>query len=281
MSQEKPKISIIIRTCNRPQVLRGALDSIRQQTYSNIETVVVEDGKAISNKMIQEEYSDLNILYYATGEKVGRSRAGNLGLDMATGKYCNFLDDDDMFYPEHVMTLVSALMEKNELAAYAIAEESQIIKKSDNPYKIREKRKIIRYRQPFNKLLLFYTNYLPIQCIMFSRSLFLENGGLNEKLDALEDWDMWIRYALKSDFIFVPEVTSMYRVPYKSKKKAMRDHTMKKAKQEIDAKFGTYLLQVDVLTVNKEMDYIINQYKKRNLIIYLRKIRDFLLYHDV
>ena len=281
MLQEKPKVSIIVRTCNRPQVLRSALLSVQAQTYSEIETVVIEDGKAAAKNMIQNEFPNMNILYHATEEKVGRSKAGNLGLSISTGLYCNFLDDDDVLYPEHVETLVEALSNNHALAAYAITEESQVVKKSNDPYRVIEKRRIIRYQQPFNKLLLLYTNYLPIQCVLFSRKLFEENGGLAEDMDALEDWDMWIRFALKSDFIYVPKVTSKYLVPYKSKNKSNRDQILKKAKKELEKKLGVYVLQADVLTINKEMDYIINQYKKRNFVIYLKKIRDYLLYRDI
>lgn len=45
-------------------------------------------------------------------------------------------------------------------------------------------------------------------------------------MDALEDGDMWIYFALKSNFIYVPKVTSKYVVPYKSKNKAKRDQTL-------------------------------------------------------
>ena len=94
------KVSIIVRTCGRPDVLKTALDSLRRQTYKNIEIIVVEDGPIVSEKMIQEEYNDLPIVYFATIEKKGRSAAGNIGLKIASGTYLNFLDDDDIFYAQ-------------------------------------------------------------------------------------------------------------------------------------------------------------------------------------
>ena len=48
---------------------------------------------------------------------------------------------------------------------------------------------------------------------MFEKALFEEHGGLDETVDALEDWDMWVRYSLYTDFAFVLKTTSMYRVP--------------------------------------------------------------------
>ena len=74
------KYPLSVRTCGRPAVLRETLISLRHQTYPNMEVVVVEDGEEISGKMIRgREFGDMNIRYFATGEKVGRSRAGNLG----------------------------------------------------------------------------------------------------------------------------------------------------------------------------------------------------------
>lgn len=63
------KVSIIVRTCGRPEVLRGALESIRKQTYPDVETVVIEDGLEISLQMICTEYSDLQSKIYFNREK--------------------------------------------------------------------------------------------------------------------------------------------------------------------------------------------------------------------
>ena len=178
----KPKVSIIIRTCGRPEVLCGALESVRRQTYNHIEVVVVEDGENCSEAYIREHFSDLELQYFSSGEKVGRCRVGNLGMEKATGEYLNFLDDDDYFLPEHVERLVQELGSREYQAVYAISEEHQT-KKIQGKQVV--KRKLVRYRQPYNKLLLCYLNYIPIQSIMFSRSLFEQYGGFDESLEVL------------------------------------------------------------------------------------------------
>ena len=130
---ENPLVSIIVRTCGRPAVLRETLVSLRKQTYDNIEVVVVEDGAAAAEEMIREEFPDLNILYHATGEKAGRSRAGNLAMEMAHGKYLNFLDDDDLFYADHVEVLVASLVKSGKQAAYATSFETPVVVESKDP----------------------------------------------------------------------------------------------------------------------------------------------------
>ena len=76
--------------------LREALESVAQQTWPNIEAIVVEDGPQTSQGVIDEFRRRLVVRYRATGDKVGRARAGNLALAEARGEWLNFLDDDDL-----------------------------------------------------------------------------------------------------------------------------------------------------------------------------------------
>ena len=276
-----PLVSIIIRTCGRPFILKNAIDSVLKQTYSNVEIVIVEDGSDISEEMLKRDYKNIKYQYLHTQIKVGRSVVGNLGLKNANGEYFNFLDDDDILLPNHVDTLIEKILRESQLVAYSIAEEYQI-KVSDTvsyPYKI--KRKFIRYKQPYNKLLLCYKYYLPIQSVMFHRSLFEKYGGFDEKLDCLEDWDMWVRYSTACDFLFISEVTSIYYTPYKNKKKQKRDILMKRAREEIIKNHKDYNANMNVEQINRDMDYILNVYTKTGLFFYMKKIRDFLLYRDI
>lgn len=274
MDTEEKKISIIIRTCNRPNILREALESVRDQTYKNIEIIVVEDGKNISQKMLEEEFSDLNIRYAYTGEKKGRTVVGNQALSMSTGEYLNFLDDDDLLFPEHVKILVERLNEVNECAAYSIAYES-VVEYNRKKGGFKEYKRIVRYQQPFNRTYLTFYNYIPIQCILFRRSLYEELGGFDESLDLLEDWDLWVRYSTRTDFVFVDKVTSLYRVPRKQRK---RDIDMYRAYQKVIKKFKNYELKVNYYDLNQDLDYVLNYVKTPKWKRCLKKVRDKLLY---
>lgn len=208
-----PLVSIIVRTCGRPTVLRETLVSLRNQTYPNVEVVVVEDGPDCAGKMIKEEFSDLNIIYHPMGKNVGRSKAGNTAMELANGKYLNFLDDDDLFYADHVECLVRTLEKSDNRAAYAFAFETPIEVKSKEPYVYTIYDYNCVHKTKFNKIELCHHNYIPIQCILFEKSLFEQYGGLDEMLDALEDWDLWVRYSLHTDFDCIGKTTSIYRVP--------------------------------------------------------------------
>lgn len=246
---EMPKVSIIVRTCGRPAVLRETLVSLRNQTYQNIEVVVVEDGENHAGDMIQKEFSDMNIIYFATGEKVGRSRAGNLAMEKATGKYLNFLDDDDLFYADHVEVLVSQLVKGKNRAAYAFAFETPIEVFSKDPYRYSIKHYYGIHKQEFDRVMLCHHNYIPIQTIMFEKTLFDEYGGLDESLDALEDWDLWVRYSLHTDFTCVKKTTSIYRVPYNKKVNSERQKELDEALIMVRNKHKSYIQNISVYDI--------------------------------
>ena len=269
---KKPLVSIMIRTCQRPDVLKNALESIRNQTYENIQVIVVEDGVNRSEELLKNKFSDLNYVYMATSQKVGRSKTGNIALELADGEYLNFLDDDDILLPEHIKKLVETLIIDKNMAAYSNAEEIQIDIISRTPYKYIIKRKLFRYRQPFNKLLLYTFNYIPIQSIMFHKELFEELGGFDDSLDALEDWDLWVRYSTKTDFTYVNENTSCYFTPYKRDEKKNRGNILNKYNEAVYAKFRNYSLNLNVGEINMDMKYIMEEYKQKAYIRYLKII---------
>lgn len=248
---DTPMISVIVRTCGRPAVLRETLISLRNQTYPNFEVVVVEDGEPKAKTMIEKEFSDLNIRYWSSGEKIGRSKAGNKAMEMAAGKYLNFLDDDDLFYADHIETLVSALNNCDEKAAYAFAFETPVEVHSKDPYKYTVYGYNEIHTQSFDRFQLCYHNYIPIQAIMFEKSLFEEYGGLDERLDALEDWDLWVRYSCHTDFECVEKTTSIYRVPKDRAINASRQKELDEALDVVRKKHKNYSQKMSVYDLAK------------------------------
>ncbi len=115
---DTPLVSILIRTVDRPAWLREALASCANQTYPHIEVVVIEDGPERSREIVDTFRDRLAIRYSATRQPVGRARAGNLALAEARGEWLNFLDDDDLFFADHVEVLVAAARAANVANAF-------------------------------------------------------------------------------------------------------------------------------------------------------------------
>ena len=158
-------------------------------------------------------------------------------------------DDDDLFYADHVEVLVASLVKSGKQAAYATSFETPVVVESKDPYIYDVRNYLGVHKQPFSRIVLCHHNYIPIQSIMFEKALFEKYGGLDETVDALEDWDMWVRYSLHTDFEFVLKTTSVYRVP------AIREISERRQKELDDAllfmreKHKGYMQQVSVYDV--------------------------------
>ncbi len=228
-SRPEPLVSILIRTVDRGASLAQALETVAQQTWRNIETIVVEDGPPCSQAVVESFRDRLNVRYHATESKVGRARAGNMALSMARGEWLNFLDDDDVLFADHVEALLDAALAANAKGAYALAWETRCEVIDRERGVVHEVSYATRYRQPFDRLMLWHHNYLPIQAVLFHRSLYERYGGFAEDMDQLEDWNLWTRYTLENDFVLVEKTTSKYRVPASAKEAAGRQQLLDRA----------------------------------------------------
>lgn len=167
-------------------------------------------------------------------------------MQLANGKYLNFLDDDDLFFADHIEILVNDLEESKNLAAYTFAFETpiEIISKEPYCYKVQEYKSV--HTQKFDRILLCHHNYIPIQCIMFEKSLFEKYGGLDESLDALEDWDLWVRYACHTSYDCIEKTTSLYRVPSAKNINEKRQKDLDQALEVVREKHKSYKMQISV-----------------------------------
>jgi GT2 family glycosyltransferase len=240
--EPRPKVSILIRTMKRPAWLREALLSCANQTHDNLEVVVVEDGEAQSRSVVAGFADRLDVRYEATGAPVGRARAGNLALSRATGEWLNFLDDDDVLFADHVEVLLAGALAAGAKGAYGLAWQTHTEVRDGGRAGYEETLHATVHRQPFDRLALWHHNYLPIQAVLFHRSLYERHGGFAEDMDQLEDWNLWTRYTLEDDFVMVEKTTSKYRVPADSSAAAERQRLLDRAYE--DARARQRLLRV-------------------------------------
>ena len=213
---ELPLVSVIMRTCcERNEFLQEAIQSVINQTYSNIELIVIEDGTRIAAPLVETIQADnLTKVIYKPIEKAGRCHAGNEGLALASGKYMIFLDDDDLFFADHLEILVNELeTNPNISACYSSSFEVKTNVIAKSPLHYEEKEFNIIHKEEFSRETMLHHNFIPIQSILFKRDLYDEYGGFDEELDNLEDWNLWTRYSYLHDFKFIDKTTSLYRVP--------------------------------------------------------------------
>lgn len=229
--KELPLVSIITRTYKgRLPWLKQAVSSCLNQTYPNIEMVIVEDGSYESKDFVEKlSIQSGKKIVYKTPPKKGRSHAGNVGLAASSGEFLMFLDDDDLIFPDHVEVLIQELMRnKNKAAAYSLAWEVPTKINTLNPLSYQEmafKTESV-FRQPYSRAVLLEHNYIPIQAILFRRKLYERHGGFDTSMDYLEDWNLWSRYSHNEEFIYIEKTTSLFRTPYDPKVRAKRQEIL-------------------------------------------------------
>src|SRR6185503_17108159 len=133
------------------------------------------------------------------------------------------------FFDDHVEVLVEAATQADVKGAYGIAWETRTAVSDRGAAAFDEVARIVVHRQPFDRLTLWHHNYLPIQAVLFHRSLYARHGGFAEDMDQLEDWNLWTRYTLDDDFLLVDKTTSKYRVPASAREAASRQALLDEA----------------------------------------------------
>lgn len=199
-----PLVSVIVATRNRPDTLPGCLRSILTQTYRNIEIVVVNDAGIDVQRIIDSLNDKGTIRYVEHPRRRGIAATRNTGIASARGMYIGYLDDDDLFYPEHLETLVNVLDRRVFRAAYTDAHRAH--QKIVDGRRTVIKREVA-YAHNFDVDHLLIRNFIPTLCILHEKSCLDEVGFFDESLPVLEDWDLWIRLSRKFAFCHVPKVT--------------------------------------------------------------------------
>ena len=214
---EKPLVTIVTRTYQkRDEFLRQSIVSVLNQTYRNIELIVVEDGGSTMKTLVSgvQPSEGRSVSFYGL-EKVGRSVTGNYGLEVAKGKYCMFLDDDDLLFSDHVEVLVTALQKNDSaVAAYSLAMEvGTVTDGATGRYTEVSHETHDSFKHEYDYNVLLDHNFIPIQSLLFKRELYLNRGGFETDMSNLEDWNLWLRYGYKNEFCYVPKTTSLFRTP--------------------------------------------------------------------
>ena len=202
-NKASPLVSVVLITYNRPDLLKTALGSVLEQTYEDLEVIVVNDG-GLDVSQIVEQFDDPRITCVQNQKNLGAASARNIGIGSAKGKYIAYLDDDDRYYPTHLETLVRALESSRVRFAYTDSYWRAVIKQGDRWCR---KSKDVLYSEDFDRDTLFADNYIPIICVMHDVELFEDAGYFDEGLQCLEDWDLWIRMAMHCDFKHIEEIT--------------------------------------------------------------------------
>lgn len=196
----QPFFSIVLPTFNRSKFLAKAIQSVLDQSFDNFELIVVDDGSTDNTSEVVARFTDQRIRYFFKVNEE-RSIARNYGIDRAKGRYINFLDSDDFFYPEHLATAFENLFQRQFPELLHTRYELQ-----DRTGTIVSKSEFVE-KQVNQKLI--FSNFLNGGCFFIKREALSDLSFIPHKdANFSEDWYLWLRLAARFP-IHTVDVTTM------------------------------------------------------------------------
>lgn len=176
----KPKVSVIIPLYNQKQFVGQAIESILNQSYGNIEIIVINDGSTDNPFPILEKYKDDIILI--NQENKGLAGARNSGIKNSSGEYLQLLDADDFLHEDKIKVQLEFNKKYNILISYC-----EVLQYDDN-----NKKTYLNYvgkvKNIFSSLYNIWEKYpLPSHSLLIKREIFNRFGLFDEQLKASED----------------------------------------------------------------------------------------------
>lgn len=182
-----PKFSLIIPTYNRANLIATTIKSVLQQSYSNYEVIIVDDGSTDHTEDVVSSFKSKKIKYFKipNGE---RAKARNFGVQKACGSFVTFLDSDDLLLPNFFEQADKFISNKPETVFFSLgyqmlSPEGKIL------YRVNQRKGNLAKQ-------LTTGNHLSCIAVFVERNVFLENPfNENRNLSGTEDYELWLRLA--------------------------------------------------------------------------------------
>ena len=218
-------VSVIMPTYNTPEeYLKKSIESILNQSYSNIEFIIICDG-CIEDEKIIENYKDNRIKIIRHTKNEGIAKSLNEAINMAKGKYIARMDSDDISLKNRIKMQVQ-YMEKNKnimvcgMDAKCIGETKRI----KSTYNIKPQEIEIQ---------LLYMNCMIHPTVMLRKSFLDENNiRYNEDFQCSQDFELWARIVDDHNFAIIPKIGLLHRA-HKNQISQKKTEIQKKLREEI------------------------------------------------
>lgn len=213
-----PLVTVGIPNYNYANFIKKTLDSVANQTYENIEVIIVDDYstdnsiKEIQN-WINYYQGDFKINFIRNERNLGLSKSCNVILKNANGKYLQLLDSDDIIYPFKISKQVNLLENCSNVALVysnvTVINENDEIINPDYCNRINYDKNNMPEGKVKDQLLDF--NFITVHSALVNTKIVKEVGGFDENL-VLQDYYMWLKLSEKFEIKFLNECTGGYRI---------------------------------------------------------------------
>ena len=208
-----PFFSVIIPLYNKEKFIENTLHSVLNQTFTDFEVIIVNDGSTDKSEEKVLGFNDPRIHYYSK-QNEGVSVARNLGIEKANSNYITFIDADDYWYPSFLneMHINSNSFPEQKVFAAAVEIETikNVIPAQYSVLKMHECQ-IVDYFDASFKMTIICTS-----CAVFHKSIFEEIGNFDINIRSGQDTDLWIRIGLKKPVVFSSKILARYVYDHES-----------------------------------------------------------------
>lgn len=207
---DKTNISIIIPTYNRAYCILDSINSVLNQTYPYFELLIIDDGSTDNTEDIVRDIEDERVKYYKTPQNSGPAAARNYGVALAQYDYIAFQDSDDEWLAEKLDKQIRLITE-NPIYGLVycqmkcpLTQEDYVLVPGDS----------IPHEQKMGYIYdyLLKKNYISTQTMLIKKQYYMENGGFDESLKALEDWDMVLGISKNNQIGYVDETLLIHPI---------------------------------------------------------------------
>lgn len=212
------KISIVVPVYNSEDTIKRTIDSILNQTYSNLEIVIIDDGSTDNSKNIIMQYDSNKINYYYQNNS-GVSSARNLGVKLSRGNYIAFLDADDFWEDNFIERCIEAIKTFPNINLFCtrIQQINNNILGNINAMKVSSKVddtfKLFNYFDVAN-----IEPVVSMSSVVIKKEAFVNVGGFNELSYSGEDHELYGKIGISGDFCLINTVLAYYDVSNNTKK---------------------------------------------------------------
>ena len=211
-NSNNPFVSVIIATYNRADLLREAVVSVLEQTYTNFELIISDDGSTDNTKKVVSGFQDSRIVFLGLNHSGIPAVTRNRGIDASKGEYIALLDSDDLWLP---CKLERCLYHFNMNPSLGLFCSNEYLLNSEAPpsdqKSLLQKRAEDQY-VTFERL--FEGNPVSTSTVVIRKECLLQVGKFDESFDfyAVEDWHLWARIASRFRIFFSNEPLGYYRI---------------------------------------------------------------------
>ena len=218
MNPEAPTVSVVIPLYEGEAYIAEAIESVRSQTFTNLELIVVDDGSTDQSAAIVQKYAtDPRVRYITHEENRGIAAARNTGIKNARGEYIAFLDQDDLWHPSKIEKQLRVFDTHNDPALGMVFTDRKIVQ-IDRP---KRRRKDSRVPKNFNTrsrggviAALLLCNLVPMITVLCRKRCVMDGVGLLDESirSGADDFDFVLRLALKYKIFHLAEWLAVRRV---------------------------------------------------------------------